>query len=268
MEYDPVKNKIEAALGESVLARKMFFATMDRLFLRSRYVARELSQLSASGLKPREILDAGSGFGQYDFRMARLFPEAKVTGLDVKSHVVDSGNRFAKEAGVDNVAFAVGDLLDLGYEARFDLVLSVDVIEHIEDDRRVLANVARALKPGGLFVLTTPYWAGLEGVAPPAEFMVGEHVRPGYSREELRDKLAGAGLELSKFTITYGPTGGLAWHLLQRFPITWLSGRFWLAPLVAAYFGFAYPAAWVLMQMDMRTDNQDGRGILAVAKKS
>jgi SAM-dependent methyltransferase len=266
MDYDPVKNKIQAALGGNVAARKLFFAAMDTLFLRARYVARELSELSADGFRPDEILDAGSGFGQYGFRMANTFPGAKITGLDVKKDLVESGNKFAAKAGLGNVAFAVGDLLDLGYQSRFDLALSVDVIEHIEDDRRVMANVAQALKPGGLFVLTTPYWAGSAGTPPP-DFVVGEHVRPGYSREELGEKLASAGLELTKFTITYGPWGNVAWRLLQKMPITWLSGRFWLAPFVAAYFGVAYPIAWLFMQMDMHAKNGDGEGILAVARK-
>jgi SAM-dependent methyltransferase len=267
LDYDPVKARIEVLLGGSVLPRKLFFAAMDRLFLRSRYVARELSLLGSGRFRPLEILDAGSGFGQYSVRMARTFPEARVTGVDVKRDLVESGNRFVKAAGIEHVAFAVGDLLELGFIDRFDLALSVDVLEHIEDDRRVLANIARALKPGGLFILTTPYWAGREGDAPPADFAVGEHVRPGYSRDELDEKLAGAGLDLDKFTITYGPSGNVAWTLLQRNPIGWLSRGFWLAPLVAAYFGVAYPIAWVFMQMDMQAHNKNGEGILAVAKK-
>ena len=266
MDYDPVKHKIQSALGENAAARKVFFAVMDRLFLRSRYVARELSRLRAEGFTPEEILDAGSGFGQYGFRMARTFPGAKVSGLDVKADLVASGNRFAAKAGIGNVSFATGDLLDLGFDARFDLALSVDVIEHIEDDRRVLSNVAQALKPGGRFILTTPYWAG---DAPGQEpFVVGEHVRPGYSEQELREKLAAAGLELEKFTITYGPWGQRAWRLLQKNPIGWLSGRFWLAPAVGVYLGLAYPVAWAFMQLDMRAHNGDGEGILAVARKA
>jgi 2-polyprenyl-3-methyl-5-hydroxy-6-metoxy-1,4-benzoquinol methylase len=266
MEYDPVKDKMQAALGNGVLARKLFFAALDRLFLRSRYVAREFSRLRKRSSQPVEILDAGSGFGQYSFRLARTFPQAKITGLDVKQDLVDSGNQFARRAGVKNVTFVVGDLLKLGYTNRFDLALSVDVLEHIVEDRLVMSNIAQALKPGGRFILTTPYYSGPGGASSDQPF-VGEHVRPGYSREEMREKLAGAGLELEQFTITYGPWGNVAWRLLQKGPMSWLSGRIWLAPLIALYFLVAYPVAWVFMQLDMQATNQDGGGILAVARK-
>jgi 2-polyprenyl-3-methyl-5-hydroxy-6-metoxy-1,4-benzoquinol methylase len=266
MDYDPVKNKIHAAMGESVLARKVFFALMDRLFLRSRYVARELSKLRSGGLAPIDILDAGCGFGQYGVRMARLFPMAKVTAVEIKRDLVDSGNRFAQRARMKNVEFVAGDLCDLALEGRFDLALSVDVIEHIEDDRRVLGNVARSLKPGGIFVLTTPHWDGSKGELPP-DFVVGEHVRPGYSREDLREKLESVGLDLEEFTITYGPWGHRAWQLLQKVPITALSARFWLSPIVPAYLGLAYPLAWMFMQLDMNVKNEQGEGVLAIARK-
>jgi 2-polyprenyl-3-methyl-5-hydroxy-6-metoxy-1,4-benzoquinol methylase len=267
MEYDPVKDKMQAALGRGVLARKLFFAALDRLFLRSRYVTREFSRLRKRGFQPVEILDAGSGFGQYSFRLARTFPQAMITGLDVKQDLVDSGNHYAPRAGFQNVLFMVGDLLQLGMNERFDLALSVDVLEHIVEDRLVMANIAQALKPGGLFILTTPYFSGQGGISANQPF-VGEHVRPGYSREEMREKLAGAGLELVQFTITYGPWGNVAWRLLQKGPMSWLSRRIWLAPLVALYFLFAYPVAWVCMQLDMLAENRDGGGILAVAKKA
>jgi 2-polyprenyl-3-methyl-5-hydroxy-6-metoxy-1,4-benzoquinol methylase len=268
MEYDPVKDKMQAVLGSGVLARKLFFAALDRLFLRSRYVARALSRLHRQGFMPAEVLDAGSGFGQYSFRLAQVFPAAKITGLDVKQDLVDSGNQYAARAGVGNVSFVVGDLLNLGYESRFDLALSVDVLEHIVEDRRVMTNLAKALKPGGLFILTTPYYAGpTAGETASTQPFVGEHVRPGYSQTEMREKLNGSGLQLTQFTITYGPWGNVAWRLLQKGPMSWLSGRIWLAPLVGIYFLLAYPIAWIFMRMDMQVKNSKGGGILAVAKK-
>jgi SAM-dependent methyltransferase len=200
--------------------------------------------------------------------MARVFPEARVTGVDLEADRVGSCSRFARKAGIDNVSFEAGNLLDLGHEDRFDLVLSVDVLEHIEDDRQVLANVAKALKPGGLFVMTTPYWSGDGGRAAPEDFVVGEHVRPGYGEGDLREKMKAAGLELESFRITYGPWGNRAWVLLQKNPISWLSKGFWSAPAVATYLLAAYPIAWAFMQLDMVTANRDGTGLIAVARKA
>ncbi len=270
MEYDPVKDKLQKILGRSVPARKLFFAAMDRLFLRSRYVRREILRLRRLGFAPLQIMDAGSGFGQYSFRLAKTFPRAQVLGLDLKPELVEAGNRFARQAGFGEtqIRFEVGDLLNLQFASRFHLALSVDVLEHIAEDQKALTNIGRSLLPDGLFLLTTPYWAaGAAGQHAPAEVFIGEHVRPGYSREDLQEKLDRAEMELVQFTITYGTWGGIAWKLLQKAPMSWLSGRIWLLPLVALYFCLAYPLAWIFMQLDMRAQNQQGGGILAVARK-
>ena len=262
MEYDRVKDRMEKVLGDQPLLKKLFFAALDRLFLRSRYIAREIRRLKKGDFSPDQILDAGSGFGQYSFRLGRAFPGAEVTGLDLKPEIVDSGNRLAKRSGRKNVRFEVGDLLDLKYESRFDLVLSVDVLEHIEEDRKVLANIAQALKPNGLFIFTTPYFDGSE---PGEAVFVSEHVRPGYTRSEAQEKLSETGFELKQFTITYGRWGRVAWTLLQKWPMSTLSGRFWLLPLVLLYSMVVYPIAWTFMKLDMREHNRNGGGILAVA---
>lgn len=271
MEYDPVKDKLQTILGRSPVARRLFFGALDRLFLRSRYVRREISRLKASGFNPEQVLDAGSGFGQYSFRLARTFPGAKIIGLDVKADLVDSCNDFAKQAGLsppDRIHFVVGDLLNLTYILQFDLVLAVDVMEHIEDDVRVFVNFGQALKPGGIFIMTTPYFDGENASLRADAPFVDEHVRPGYSKSELEQKLAQAGMTLERFTITYGPWGEAAWRLLQQWPMRWLAGRIWLLPLAALYLGIAYPAARVFMQLDMAAENPRGGGLLAVARKS
>jgi SAM-dependent methyltransferase len=264
VEYDSVKDKLEKILGDNVPARKLFFAAMDRLFLRARYIRREIERLRGSGFDPEAILDAGSGFGQYSFSLARAFPNARITGLDLKQELVDSGNRFSSKTGSDNVYFETGNLLTMDSEAQFDLVLSVDVLEHIEEDRWVINNISRTLKPSGLFIFTTPYYDGKD---PGNAVFVDEHVRPGYSREEAEEKLSGAGLHLEQFTITYGPWGGGAWKLLQKWPMTWLRGRVWLLPTVLLYYLIAYPVAWLFMQMDLNAKNDRGGGILAIASK-
>ncbi len=265
MEYDRIKDRLESVLGKHPLLRTGFFALMNRLFLRSRYVARELAKLRRSGITPGKILDAGSGFGQYSFRLARIFPGAQVVGVDVKPELVESGNRYARQRGISGVQFQVGDLTDLPFRDEFDLVLSVDVMEHIEEDRRVLANISRALKRGGYFVMTTPY---VHSQTARGESFVAEHVRAGYTRDETLDKFCEAGLEVRKFIITYGPWGNGAWLLLQRLPMSWLKGRIWMLPLVLLYLALVYPIAWVFMQCDLHRKNRRGGGILVVAVKS
>lgn len=270
MEYDPVKDRLQALVGRNRLARRLFFSILDRIFLRSRYVRREIERLKREGFRPEHILDAGSGFGQYTFRLSRTFPQARITGLDLKEDLVRSGNEFWRGIGGgdgDRIHFEVGNLLELPYESQFDLALSVDVMEHIAEDELVFRNIGRSLRRGGLFIMTTPYYDVSTGSIKSDQPYVDEHVRPGYSRSELTQKLAQGGMIIEKFVITYGPYGHIAWTLLQKWPMSWLGRSKWLMPLVALYLIPAYALSWLFMQLDMAAENQRGGGILAVARK-
>jgi 2-polyprenyl-3-methyl-5-hydroxy-6-metoxy-1,4-benzoquinol methylase len=270
VEYDPVKDRLQALVGKNRLARRVFFSILDRVFLRSRYVRREIERLKRGGFEPQQILDAGSGFGQYSFRLSRVFPQARITGLDLKEVLVQSSNEFWRGIGGsdgDRIHFEVGNLLELTYDSQFDLALSVDVMEHIEEDELVFRNIGRSLKPGGLFIMTTPYYDISVGSSKSNQPYVDEHVRPGYSRSELTRKLAQGDMIIEKFVITYGFYGNVAWTLLQKWPMSWLSRARWLVPLVALYFIPAYALAWIFMRLDMAAKNQRGGGILAVARK-
>lgn len=60
-------------------------------------------------------------------------------------------------AGVLNLRYEVNDALALSYpDAHFDLVVSSEVLEHVGDTARMLAEIGRVLKPGGLAILTFP----------------------------------------------------------------------------------------------------------------
>jgi len=83
----------------------------------------------------------------------------------------------------------------MGDEARFDVIGAFDVLEHISDDEKVLENIARALKPSGVVLITVPQhrwlWSSVDEYAC--------HVRR-YTRSELIGKLEGAGLKVRMVT--------------------------------------------------------------------
>jgi len=88
-------------------------------------------------------------------------------------------------------------------DATFDVVITSEVLEHIQDDVAAIAEMVRVLKPGGRFAATVPAWfpevvnwrLSDEYHAPKS---VGGHVRI-YSRTELRSKLRAAGLDVDGF---------------------------------------------------------------------
>ncbi|WP_223428660.1 bifunctional 2-polyprenyl-6-hydroxyphenol methylase/3-demethylubiquinol 3-O-methyltransferase UbiG [Tateyamaria pelophila] len=80
---------------------------------------------------------------------------ANVTGIDPAAQAIDAARTHAAEAGLE-IQYDVGVGEELPYaDAAFDVVVCVDVLEHVEDLTKVLAEVARVLKPGGLFLFDT-----------------------------------------------------------------------------------------------------------------
>jgi SAM-dependent methyltransferase len=156
------------------------------------------------GSFPR-ILDAGCGQGVFAMEIAKAHPEAQVTGIELDPTLVERANAIAKRAHIDNVHFEVGDVTKLEYESEFDLVVSVDNLEHVEDDVTAMKGLLRALKPGGRAVVHTPGYERRWFVfGRRVNFDVPGHVRPGYRTSELVERLRNAGFDLSSCQSTYG----------------------------------------------------------------
>jgi len=101
----------------------------------------------------KEVLDLGCAGGFMAEALAAR--GATVTGIDPASKAIDAARAQSARAGSD-IAYDVGTGEALPYTAeRFDAVVCVDVLEHVEDLTQVLSEVARVLKPGGLFLFDT-----------------------------------------------------------------------------------------------------------------
>ena len=267
MEYDPVKDRLFALTRHRVLLREALFFALARLFLREQHIKRRLRQL---GL-PAEafILDAGCGLGQYSFWLAKRFPRAAIFAGDVKKHFISAGNEHAKARGLRNLRFGELDLPALDADAQYDLILAVDVMEHIEDDGDVMRRFCRALRAGGRLVVHTP--AAPEDSrtsrADPKR-QVEEHVRAGYYPPELVEKLRAAGFAEFALYPTYHPvTGMLLWQLWQNVPLQ-LTRLGWLGyALIPLWFVLAYPLGYPFWWRDLHLPLRAGRGIIAVATK-
>lgn len=107
----------------------------------------------AARLAPgRRVLDAGCGLG-YGSRMLRRAGASEVVGVDIAAGVIEAAAR-GDEPGL---RFEVGDLNGLDFEdGHFDLVVCLEVIEHVHDQRRLIAELSRLLSPEGILVVSSP----------------------------------------------------------------------------------------------------------------
>lgn len=134
----------------------------------------------------RTMLEIGCGTGYVLRGVTQAIPGLHVSG----SEIFLEGLSFAARRLPDADLFQM-DARQIPYENEFDLVGAFDVVEHIEEDERVLREILRALKPGGGAVFTVPQHPSLWSVQDDSAC----HVRR-YRRHELTDKLTAAGFRI------------------------------------------------------------------------
>jgi len=102
---------------------------------------------------PRGILDVGCGTGEISSRLAALFPDASVIGVDlIESHLELARSRYA--ALGDRLRFQQADAFELPFAAAsFDLVVCRHVLQAIPHPERVIAEMVRVARPGGILHL-------------------------------------------------------------------------------------------------------------------
>lgn len=110
----------------------------------------------ARSLKPfsgLSIADVGCGGGLLCEPMARL--GGQVTGIDPLPESIDVAQRHAEDQGL-TIRYLAGEAADLARQGdSFDLVVSMEVVEHVPDASAFIRDCAAILKPGGLLLLST-----------------------------------------------------------------------------------------------------------------
>ena len=109
----------------------------------------------------KRILDVGVGTGHMAFDMAKsTVGDNEIVGIDISDDML--GTCRERCAGLPNVSFQMADLYDLPFsEGSFDVVLSVQVFEYLEDVQKALLELHRVLKPGGRLILRDTDWGTL-----------------------------------------------------------------------------------------------------------
>jgi len=195
----------------------------------------------------QRVLDMGCGGGRHAFALYRM--GADVTALDRSaSDLVEVEQMFAAMREADEVPAGArartvrGDAYALPFEDEsFDRIIAAEILEHLPEDEKAMAELFRVLRPGGLLTVTVPRW-GPEKVcwalSDAYHEVEGGHVRI-YKEDELTERLTRAGLE---------PQGTGYTHALHA-PYWWLKCAVGVDnqdnPLVKAYHSVL---VWDLMQ--------------------
>lgn len=273
MQYDPIKRSLGKIFNRSPFLRKLFYRMLDTLLLRTWHIRRELRKWQKANPGAGTILDAGSGFGQYSYYMATHLKNKTITGVDVKQEQIDDCNAFFQRCSIKNATFSFADLTQFTHPETYDLVLSVDVMEHIEEDVKVFENFHRSLKSGGTVIISTPSDKGGSDVhehdhsEDGSASFIDEHVRDGYNIDEIQEKLKRAGFRETEARYQYGTPGKISWRLSMKYPILMLNTSKLFFIILPFYYLITFPFALLLNYADVKKEHKTGSGLIVIARK-
>lgn len=120
--------------------------------LRDRY----LRILRERGISTGSFLDAGCGAGQVAVGLAKTLPDISVTGVDIGEAILTLAQDRARREGVsDRITTRMANVEALPYpDDFFDVVMNASMLHMVEDPVRMLNELERVLKPGGLLLIS------------------------------------------------------------------------------------------------------------------
>jgi 2-polyprenyl-3-methyl-5-hydroxy-6-metoxy-1,4-benzoquinol methylase len=142
-----------------------------------------------------------------------------VTSIDI-----DEESIRALNASGSPVEYRLQNVLELNEEEKYDLVLALDVLEHIKEDELALSRIFHAMSKGAKFIVHVPnriYQTATGEIHDVKDEDAWKHnpghVRHGYVPEDLQAKLKRAGFTINRIYTAHGYLSDLAWRVFRYF---------------------------------------------------
>lgn len=198
------------SIVKNLLTHTPFYPNHIGNYIRSLYFWKYINKLPLKNFT--KILEAGCGDGHYALKMAQRFPWIEITGIDIKKSDFQSNYP-------SNFFFKQGDLQNLEDKETYDFIYSIDVLEHIQNNIKVLQSFQQALRDGGYLFIHMPYDIGKKRIFSDKFFAKfnawtkKEHIGEQYTCDEIKFVLQSIGFEIMETEHTFGFPGELAWEL-------------------------------------------------------
>jgi SAM-dependent methyltransferase len=241
MKYDPIKKSLGVIFNKKPFLRKLFYSLLDLLLLRTWHIKKAINIWKKNYRNGANILDAGSGFGQYSYYLSKQSKNWKILGVDVKTEQIEDCNQFFTKIGKsEKVNFEFGDL----------------------------TKFSQSLKNGGMVLISTPSDQGGSDVHDEDDHsFIDEHVRDGYNINEIEEKLKRAGFTTVEARYAYGAPGKISWKLSMKYPILVLNASKLFFIILPVYYIIVYPISFVLNYFDVNIKHKTGTGLIVKAYK-
>lgn len=244
----PLETKI---IIKAFFKKTPFYPVHIGQYLRKIYFFKALRALPIESFC--QALDAGCGSGIYTLKLAKRYPRMEVIGKDIKK---SKGWRKSPP----NVQFHQQDLHQISEKNYYDFCFSIDTLEHIPENAKVLKKIYNSLKTNGYFYLHMPsrHW---QRILPKRffrefeEWVKNEHIGKQYNLKEMKETLKSIGFKIVKAEHSFGFWGELAWEL-DRITDKKRVIKIILMPLLK-----------ILAQFDSWFPKDKGNGVLAICTK-
>jgi len=158
------------------------------------------------------VLDAGCGDGHHALNLAKRFPSVLIKGLDISTP-------FISDIYPPNLSFGTHDLINTLDNQQYDFIYSIDVLEHIPNNIKVIRNFFNAIKIGGYLYIHMPEKLSEKHILSNKFFLdfdkweQKEHIGERYTLQEIEQQLSKIGFEIIESGHTFGFIGQLAWEI-------------------------------------------------------
>jgi ubiquinone/menaquinone biosynthesis C-methylase UbiE len=204
-----------------------------------------------------EILDAGSGIGAYTFLLGQIYPQAKITGADIDKYKLKSCQIMARELGLNNVKFDYLNITKINNKKNYyDLVINIDVLEHLDNYELALKNFFKILNKNGYLYIHVPQPNQQRIFSSFRKWQHEDHVREGITKKNLENSLRKLEFRIVESRETFGFFGKLAWEINHLA----LSRGFLLA-------GIIFPLLFIISKLDLVFKSRNGLGIAILAQR-
>lgn len=209
----------------------------------------------------RNMLEIGCGTGGVLAEMRRNFPALKLSGGDAFLR----GLAYAAQRNPDADLYQM-DAVNIPFWEEFEIVAAFDVLEHVEDDERMLRQLFTACRPGGGIVVTVPQhpflWSRTDEYA---------HHKRRYTRKDLLTKIEKAGFKVERVTSFVSlllPAMMLSRFMQRKRPLREdsIDDGFRISPLVSKLLGWVFSVEQKAIRLGLSFPA--GGSLLLVARKN
>jgi len=155
------------------------------------------------------VLDIGCAHGHYSIRIARKYPNSKVKGIDINEKELDVGRLVKKKFGLNNLNFEKRDICAGLIGEKYELVLLLQVIEHLKYDGAVLKEIRNMINDNGHLIITAPNLESAVIKRLQRYIKITGHYRAGYKLEDLAILVRASNFKIKQIKYLSGTIGGL-----------------------------------------------------------